>query len=178
MATETLNLYLSVGTIALQIVSAAFLVLYFAQKRIPDLQDIGAQISRSGLWIGLALSLGASFMTLYYSNVLGFAPCDLCWWQRICLYPQVLLFAIALWRKDASVALYSIALSVLGLGVAIYHHLLQVYPAGNLPCPSQGPSCAQITFIEFGYVTFPMMAVALFAFLIVVMLFVRVREAR
>ncbi|MBI5645117.1 disulfide bond formation protein B, partial [Candidatus Kaiserbacteria bacterium] len=114
--------------------------------------------------------------TLFYSDVLGIPPCVLCWWQRVFLYPQVVLFAIALWKKDHSIASYSIPLSIIGFAIGLYNHALQVLPSGTLPCPAQGVSCAQRFVFEFGYITFPMMAVTLFGFLIVLMLIVRNRQ--
>ena len=175
MAPETLNYLLALATLAMQIVSVAFLALYFLQQRIPDLQDVGEFLHRWGLWIGFLLALGASALTLYYSEVLGFAPCFWCWIQRAFLYPQIILFGLAIWKRDVRIADYSIALSVVGGLSALYHHLLQVMPAGTLPCPATGPSCAQITLFEFGYITYPLMAFSLFAFIIVLMLFVRKR---
>ena len=124
------------------------------------------------------LSLASAVMTLIYSDVLGFEPCPLCWWQRIFLYPQVFILGLALWRDKYREAAIDISLlfSIIGAGVALYHHMLQMMPAGTLPCPATGPSCAQITFIEFGYVTFPMMALALFGLNIAVLLALRSRQ--
>ena len=168
----TLDVALALGTIAMQIVTVAFLALYFLRKRFPDLEDIATALSKWGMWIALILSFAGSALTLYYSEILGIPPCFLCWWQRIFLYPQVVLFALALWKRDRAIADYSIALSVLGVGFAIYNHALQMLPSGTLPCPAQGVSCAQIFFLEFGYITYPMMSATLFGFLIVLMLFV------
>jgi disulfide bond formation protein DsbB len=168
-----LDLWLAAGTIILQILGIGFLAVYFLRSRFTDLESIASTLQEWGLWIGFALTLGASAMTLYYSEILGIPPCALCWWQRIFMYPQVVLFAIALWKRDRDIALYSIALSLFGALFALYHHVLQMAPAGALPCPAQGVSCAQIFFLQFGYVTYPMMALTLFAFLMVIMMFVR-----
>ncbi len=174
MSVEAINYACALATIAMQIGTAGLLALYFLQNKFPDLKDVAASLSRWGLWIGFLLSLAASGMTVVHSSIFGLPPCPLCWWQRAFLYPQVVLFALALWKKERSIADYSIALSVVGLGIGIYHHLLQMYPSGALPCPSEGGvSCAQIFFLEFGYITYPMMAITAFAFLIVLMLFVR-----
>jgi disulfide bond formation protein DsbB len=164
---------LAIGTIVLQILSFGFLALYFLRSRFTDLQGVAEILQKYGLWLGFLLALAASAMTLYYSEILGIPPCPLCWWQRIFLYPQVVLFAIALWKRDKAIALYSIVLSALGIVFALYHHILQMFPSSGLPCPAEGVSCAQIFFLEFGYITYPMMALSLFAFLIVLMLFVR-----
>jgi len=171
---ETLNYLLALGVLVMQIVGAGFLALYFLQKRFPDLQDIAGFLSRWGLWLGFLLTLGATAMTLYYSEVLGFAPCGWCWVQRVFLWPQVVLFLLALWKNDRSIADYSIGLSILGALAALYQHYLQVGGQALVPCPaSGGGDCAIRILFEFGYITFPLMSATLFAFLIVLMLFVR-----
>ena|SRR3989344_3053338 len=172
---ETVNFWLGVGTIALQIASVALLALFLLRKRIPDLESNVAFIGKWGIWFALAVSLGASAVTLIHEQLFGLPPCSLCWWQRIFLYPQVILFALALWRRENAIVDYSIALSAIGLCIALYHHALQMLPLGSIPCPSEGVSCAQIFFLEFGYITYPMMGATLFAFLIILMLFVRSR---
>lgn len=174
MPVETLNYLLALGTIVMQVVTIGFLAVYFLQSKFPDLKDIGSLLEKWGIHLGFLLSLTGVFFTLYYSEILGFEPCFLCWWQRVFLYPQVVFFGLAIWKEELrqSAAFYAIWLSVIGVFFAAYHHAMQMFPAGHLPCSANGPSCAKITFIEFGYVTYPMMALALFALLIVVMLFV------
>jgi len=179
MNAESLNFLLALGTIGMQIGSVALFALFFLREKLPGFESVRTFLRTWGLWIGLALTLGGSLLTLYYSEVLGFPPCPLCWWQRVFLYPQVVLFALAVWKYSRGEALRaivdsSLALSVAGLGVALYHHALQVLPHGSLPCPAEGTvSCAQRFVFEFNYITFPLMAASLFAFLIAIMLFVR-----
>jgi len=171
---EALNYLLALGVLAMQLAGAGFLALYFLQKKFTDLQDIARLLSRWGMWLAFLLTLGATVMTLYYSEILGFAPCGWCWVQRVFLWPQVVLFALALWKNDRSVADYSIGFSILGGVAALYQHYLQMGGQTLVPCPASGAGdCAQRILFEFGYVTFPLMAATLFAFLIVLMLFVR-----
>jgi len=170
----TVNHLLALSTLVLQILTVAFLALFFLRARFPDLEDVALLLSRHGLWAAFVVSLFGSLVTIVHSSVYGLPPCTLCYWQRAFLYPQVFLFALALWRRDARIADYSILLSAVGLVIALYHHALQMFPAGSIPCPAGGTvSCAKILFLELGYITYPMMAVSLFAFLIVLMLFVR-----
>ncbi len=177
MPVDSLNNVLALGTIALFIGAIGFIKALFWGHRFVVLQSIRDFAGAYGLATGFVFSLSGSALTLVYSEIFGFPPCPLCWWQRVCLYPQVVLFAIALKTRDTSVALYSIALSTIGLGIAAYHHLLQVLPSGSLPCPAEGVvSCGQRFVFEFGFVTFPLMSAALFAFLIAVMLVVRARR--
>lgn len=107
------------------------------------------------------------FLTLFYSEYLGYAPCDLCWYQRVFLYPQFFMFLYAWIRKDRSVLPYALVLSGVGFCIALYHHFLQIGYDLMKPC-STAPfavDCAKPSFVEFGFVTFPLMAVVMFAFL-------------
>ena len=177
MAIETLNYYLAFATLALQIAGVGFLLVFYLRKRFPDLHDIGNLLSTWGLWIGFLLTAGATLLTVYYSDVLGIVPCGWCWVQRVFLWPQVLLFLIALIKKDWRVADYSIAFSIVGGVAALYQHYLQMGGNSVLPCPASGAGdCGQRFLFEFGYITFPLMAFSIFAFLIVIMLFVRKRS--
>jgi len=182
MTVETINFLLALGTLALQIAGVAFLALFFLRKSIPDLEDVASLVGKWGLWLGLLLSLGGSALTLVYSEIFGLAPCGLCWLQRVFLYPLVFLFALAIWKKDNRIADYVIALSSLGAFVALYQHYLQMGGGSLLPCPAtatEAIDCGVRFVFEFGYITFPLMSATLFAFIIVLMLFVRpVRESR
>lgn len=131
-------------------------------------------ISTHILWLGFLLSLIATGMSLFYSEIAGYAPCLLCWWQRIFIYPQVILYGMALWKKDRGVLPYTITLSIIGLLIAIYHYISQMvefYLPENtlsLDCGVEvdGVSCTSFYFLEFGYITMPMMSVTALIFLV------------
>ena len=177
MNLEQINYLLALGTVGLQLFTVAFLVLFVLRKKFPDLQGVADFLSNWGLWIGFLFSTAAAALTLYYSDVLGILPCGWCWFQRVALYPQIILFGLALWKREKSIADYSIVLSIFGLAIALYQHYLQMGGHGVLPCPATGAGdCGQRFMWEFGYITFPLMAASLFVFLIVLMLFVRKRS--
>lgn len=128
-------------------------------------------IGRKALWFGLAVSLVSMLGSLYYSDVLHMAPCVLCWYQRILMYPQVALFAVALWKKEPfRVWTYSAVLSVIGIVIAGFHYYGQIAsnPIVALPCSAIGysASCASSFSPVFGYITIPMMALTGFVMLI------------
>ena len=177
MPLETANYYVALGIFVLQILGIGFLVLFLIKHRFSDLQPIADFLGKWGLWIGLLLSLGATAGSLYYSEILGILPCGLCWLQRIFLYPQVILFALAIWKKDSGIANYIIALSIPGALTGLYQHYIQMGGSNVLPCPAvtTAADCAQRFMFEFGYITFPFAVFVLFAFIIVLMLFVRQR---
>jgi disulfide bond formation protein DsbB len=176
MDVANLNYLLALGTLATQVIAVALLVIFIFRKKVSAFGDIAESVGNFGLWAAFFVALIASGMTLYYES-LGFEPCPLCWWQRVALYPQVILLAMALWRERYARAAidFSIVLSVIGAGIAIYHHALQMLPGSGLPCPATGVSCAQRIFFEFGYITYPLMSLSVFAFLIVTLLIVRKR---
>lgn len=169
---STLNYWLALGSILMGCAAIVLFASFFLREKNEYAQALVSWITPRALWGAFGLSLFASAMTLIYSDYLGIEPCSLCWWQRVFLYPQVILLGMAAWKKDVYVAEYSIVLSFFGALVALYQHFLQMFP-GSLPCPATSVSCAQRFLFEFGFVTYPLMAFALFALLIVGMLIVR-----
>lgn len=172
MQISDLNYFLALGTVLIQILAVLLVVVFILRKR-EAFGGTVAFVAKWGLWVGFLASLAGTVIALYYSDVLGFEACYWCYWQRYFLFPQVVLLGMAAWKKDAYMADYAIVLSVLGAGIALYHHALQMLPGSGLPCPATGISCAQRIFFEFNYITFPLMAFSVFVFLIVVMLIVR-----
>jgi disulfide bond formation protein DsbB len=134
-----------------------------------------AVLQEYGLLAGFvvaAVSMGGS---LYFSQVAHFVPCELCWFQRIVMYPQVALFGLALLKKNRDVFWQIITLSIIGSAIAIYHYYLQL---GGTPFTSCGGGeavdCAKKVTMIFGYVTIPLMALT--GFLLTIMAAVFHRE--
>lgn len=167
MTVEALNSFVGIGTLALHLLLVLLLGLYVMREETTE-ELVGAW----ALPVAFAAAFFGSAMTLVYSEYFGVIPCGLCWFQRVFLYPQVILFAIAQWAKDTTIVLYSIALSVLGMVVSLYQHYLQMGGVSALPCPASGEAdCGKRIIFEFGYITFPLAACSLFAFLVILMLF-------
>lgn len=173
MTIEAFNVLLALGTLVLAAVTCALVVAYVFRL------DIGVSFSTWGLWIGLLAVVGGIAVTLIHSGLYKLPPCPLCYWQRVFLYPQAVLFALGIVRRASGevrriLVESSLVLSCIGLGIALYHHALQMLPGSGLPCPADGSvSCAQIFYLEFGFLTYPLMAAVLFSFLIILMLSVR-----
>jgi disulfide bond formation protein DsbB len=165
----TLNMLLGWGTVLLQLATLGLLVVYFMKY-----ERLETQLVRYGFPIILLATFVSTVLTLVYSEYFGVVPCGLCWLQRVFLYPQVLMVAVAWIKRDFGVACYSIPLSVAGFIVAMYQHALQMGMSSPLPCPASGEAdCAKRIVFELGYITFPLMAASLFAFLIAYMLILR-----
>lgn len=126
----------------------------------------------NGLIFIWTVSLIATLGSLYFSVVRGFEPCTLCWYQRILMYPIVLISGIALFQKNARIALTTAIFAFVGGGISLYHYGLQklrflsdTAPAcGDVPCTGQ--------YINYlGFITIPFLALIAFLLIAITSLF-------
>lgn len=111
-------------------------------------------------------SLIATMGSLFFSEVVGLTPCAYCWYQRILMYPIVLLSAVGVFSKDKSAFKYILPLSIPGMLIAGYHYLLQKTGiAASLPSCSTATPCSNIEIQYLGFITIPLMSFT--AFLII-----------
>ena len=133
-------------------------------------------------WLG---TLAATLGSLYFSEVQGFEPCVLCWWQRIFMYPLVIVLGLGLLFQDVHFYKYAMSLAVMGLLVAIYHNLLftGIIPEGMQVCSEpttlsdltslsalnsasnslSGASCTETYINWFGFITIPVLSLVGYA---------------
>ena len=111
------------------------------------------------LQLAFLISLVATAGSLFFSEVMKLPPCVLCWYQRICMYPLVLIFILALLKSAKDSALYGLVLSLMGLGISLYHNLLyyKIISDSITPC-SEGVSCTSKQIEWFGFVTIPLLS--------------------
>lgn len=173
MTLDSLNFLVGVGTVAMQVAGILLVIVFFTQEKALE-----RLVVRFAFLISfLALSSGL-VMSLVYSEYFGILPCGLCWFSRVFMYSQVVLFGVALWRREQTIAWYALVLSVLGFVVSVYHHYLQMGGTSTIPCPATGAGdCAKRFLFEFGYITMPLTGVSLFALISILMVFV-IRAAR
>jgi disulfide bond formation protein DsbB len=97
--------------------------------------------------------------SLFFSEVMGFAPCVLCWYQRIVMYPLVIILPIGLFPFDRNVVRYALPLSLVGVLIAGFHLLLVAgfIPESIKPCV-QGVPCSEVQIEWFGFVTIPLLS--------------------
>jgi len=143
-------------------------LLIVSRKKRLSIFDFAAN---NAFLFAFIVALVAMSGSLFYSEVAGYTPCTLCWYQRILMYPQVILFGVVLWKSERRTADYHIALSALGAFIAGYHYLLQIGILPELPCSATGfsVSCAQVFTMNFGYITISMMSLTAFALIILFM---------
>ena len=112
-------------------------------------------------WLLVSVSALGS---LFFSFVMEFAPCVLCWYQRIFLFPLVLILAIGLFPFDKKVVKYALPLAIAGWLTAAYHNLLYagIIPESIQPC-SKGVSCTEEYINLFGFLSIPMLSLLSFS---------------
>ena len=127
-------------------------------------------------WLVAAVSAMGS---LFFSYVMNFAPCILCWYQRIFLFPLVLVLATGLFPFDIKVVKFALPLAIAGWGIAAYHNLLHVgiIPESIQQC-AQGVSCTEKYIDLFGFLSIPMLSLLSFSTIIILLIFLQWRLSR
>ena len=119
------------------------------------------------------LTLVATMSSLYLSEIAHLQPCMLCWYQRIAMYPLVVVLGVGFARGDAGVWRYALPLSIIGLVISSYHVMLQIRPSLELvPCTSGVPCSARLVAV-YGFVSIPVMASSVFVLILALLVAVR-----
>jgi disulfide bond formation protein DsbB len=129
--------------------------------------DNTARTAWALLFICWMVAAAATLGSLFFSEVMEIQPCVLCWYQRIFMYPLVLIFLVGMFPTDPRVVRYTLPMTIIGWGSASYHYLVYsgYIPENLQPC-GQGPSCADIDLELFGFVTIPMMSIIAYSVMI------------
>jgi disulfide bond formation protein DsbB len=119
------------------------------------------------LWLAFAVAAIATGGSLYFSEVANFVPCELCWYQRIAMYPLSITLLLAALANDHRVARYLLPFPIVGTGVAVYHLLVENHVVEQTQaCQISAPGgCATRWIEEFGYVTIPTLSLSAFVLL-------------
>lgn len=148
---------IAIGTIALQLFLLVTIIAWIAKA------PFASWVAHNSSWIMKIIFVGAMVGSLVYSEIIGFAPCILCWYQRLAIYPiAFLLFTADLSKntvKGALLRFQTLILSSAGLAVALFHNYISIFPtSGVTVCGTSGVSCTVLYVFKFGYVTIPMMS--------------------
>jgi disulfide bond formation protein DsbB len=116
------------------------------------------------LWAAFVVTAVATGGSLFFSEIAHFVPCELCWFQRICMYPLSITTLLMALRNDHRAAAYLLPLPVVGAGISTYHLLVEnrVIEQANSCQVSAPGGCATKWINEFGYMTIPTLALTAF----------------
>lgn len=170
MDVQTVTLIYGILAIVGVLILAWFGLMFVASRFSEGLAESYGNVRRrlsplaiTGAWSVATLAMAGS---LYFSEVAHFPPCTLCWYQRIVMYPLVLILGIAAIRRDTAIRLYVIPLALIGVVISSYHYLLEWFPAIDSGACVVGVPCTTVWFREFGFASIPFLA--LVAFLLII----------
>jgi hypothetical protein len=118
------------------------------------------------LWAAFIVAAIATGGSLFFSEIAGYVPCELCWYQRICLYPLSITTLLAALAGDHRVARYLLPLPVVGAGVSVFHLLVENHVVATPKGCQIGAGCTVKWINQFGYMTIPTLALTAFVLLI------------
>lgn len=174
MTTEQVSLFLALLAVVAEAIVIVFVLLAVGglfSARVARWRSGAVQtIAPSALTLAFLIATVSMAGSLYFSEVAGFVPCRLCWYQRIAMYPLVPILGIAALRRDLNIRLYGIVLAGIGALISSYHVVLERYPSlESGVCDPTNP-CTLIWVRRFGYLTIPTMALSGFAAIVVLLL--------
>lgn len=122
--------------------------------------------------IAWTIATSAMLISLFFSEWMKLPPCDLCWYQRMAMYPLILILGIGMYRKDPYVSTYAFPFACIGLLIAVYQITIQVFPTSGMKICSVGVSCTEDYLNLFGFISIPMLSFVGFL-AIIILLYIR-----
>jgi disulfide bond formation protein DsbB len=163
MNTEQAELFFSILTVAVLVGTAALLVCVAGARRFASPGRLVDAIRPFTIPLAAAVAATCMAGSLYFSEVAGFLPCTLCWYQRIAMYSLAVILGLAAVRRDPTIRRYALPLAGIGILISTYHWLLERFPSIDAGACSATVPCEFVWFEQFGFVTLPFMAFTGFA---------------
>lgn len=131
------------------------------EKSVKKKFSLNPKLNRALPYLAWSIALVGSAGTLFFSEVMQMPPCVLCWYQRIAMYPLVLIIGIGIVLRDPRMKTYALPFSLIGLVISVYHNLIYygIIPEGLTPC-TEGVSCRSVQIEWLGFITIPLLALA------------------
>ncbi len=175
MDTSTVTLFFALLAISAQVAVGTTLVVVIGGRFSTPLrrwrERLVAEVGPQALGLAAGVAAVATAGSLYLSEVAGFPPCRLCWYQRGAMYPLVPVLGVAALTRFHRTRPVAAAVALVGAGISGYHILVERYPTlESTSCDPANP-CSIVWVREFGYLTIPTMALSAFG-LILALLFV------
>lgn len=173
LSIENINLIISYSTILLDVLVALLLVFPVVSKLSSTIRQWFGQfldfLQPNILLLMFLLLFFAVASSLFYSEVVGYTPCKLCWYQRIFIFSLMFLFGLAVVKSDRSILDYTLLLAVIGGLIAAYHIYLQFFNSKLGVCSSESlaVSCGGRYIEAVSFVSIPVMSFSIFSFVII-----------
>ncbi|MBW7473170.1 disulfide bond formation protein B [Paenibacillus oenotherae] len=123
------------------------------------------------LYMAWIVAVVATLGSLYFSEVLEYIPCELCWYQRILMYPLSIILGIAVFKGDTSIKKYVLPLSIFGGCISIFHYMEQKVPGFSAIRPCKYGVPCNVDYINWlGFITIPFLALIAFTLITIMMI--------
>ncbi len=142
-------------------------------QRLARNKAFNHMIAKYAIYLAWLVAITATAGSLYFSEVLSFIPCKLCWFQRILMYPLVLILAVASYRHEQGIFAYVLPISLLGWGIAFYHYfIVEQKLLGEVESPFCQPLApCDAKWIEWlGFITIPFLSLVAFTLITLLMI--------
>ena len=158
MNNETFEFFFSMLSVALLAGTLVVLVARMLYSRSTSARAIISAFAPWALPLAAAVTTTCALGSLYFSEIVHYKPCKMCWFQRTMMYPLAILLIIAVIIKDKKIWRYAVPLASIGLTISTYHWLLErIHSLDTGVCDVDVP-CEFVWFQHFGFVTLPFMA--------------------
>jgi disulfide bond formation protein DsbB len=151
------------GQVALVLLVALWLLARVSPRMANGLLAVREALAGRELTLAWIVAVTATAGSLYFSEVEDFPPCELCWYQRIFMYPLVLVLGIAALRRETGVVRYALPLVGAGAAVSVYHYQLELFPEQESGFCTASVPCTTRWIWELGYTSIAMLALTAFA---------------
>jgi disulfide bond formation protein DsbB len=177
VSTETLSRFFASLALFTFAATVAVIALAIVRRLRPDAAAAAFldDVSANSLWLAMVVAAVTTAGSLYYSLGAHFTPCELCWYQRICVYPLSVVLLIAAVRRDFGVWRYGLPPALIGIVIAAYHSQLQAFPSQATFCQLTNPCTIRYVW-QFGFVSLPLMDLAALTFITAMLLLAREHE--
>lgn len=175
---DTMSLLFALLAVACWVVAVAVAIGALVRRagRGPDaVERLRDDVGRVALPLAWVIAVVTMLGSLYYSEVQGYTPCELCWYQRICSYPFAVILGIAAWRRDVAVRVYAVPVFAIGAAISLYHIYIQHFPpdGGTAFCTADAPCTTRYVDELGGLVSIPFMALSAFVVMSALLLVAR-----
>jgi Disulfide bond formation protein DsbB len=163
--TDTADTFFTILTVLANVAVVVFVLLGLGALASASLRGVARRlvdaVGPSALPLAFVVAATATAGSLYYSEIAEYTPCVLCWYQRICMYPLVVVLGVGWVRRESATWLYALPFLVAGVPVSTYHLLVERYPSlgSGLSCSIDAP-CTVPYFETLGFVTLAWMCLS------------------
>lgn len=177
-----MRLFFSLLAVAANGAVVGYVVISVAARSSAGAAELRSRINESlsgrELQLGFVVALVATLGSLYLSEIVHLIPCRLCWFQRIFMYPLVIVLGIAARRRDAEILPTAAALAAMGGVVSIYHYIIQHFPTLDSGACDPTAPCSAAYIWQWNFLSIPYMAGSAFALILTLLFALRTNVGR